>query len=1085
MPRGTDSTTKFKADITEFKQAMQEAARQVRLANSEFKAATSTMDKWSDSQEGLEAKLKQLNSVLNAQYKQLDVLNKQYEEAVKSQGENSKEAQELAIKINNQKAAIGKTEKELNKYGDELEDCKNETGRFAKAEEETIKPTEQLGDATKQAGKDAEKSSEGFTVMKGALANLVASGIKAAISGLKKLGKTALDAYKEFDAGADNVIKATGATGEAAESLRKSYQKVTTQVLGEFSDLGSLLGEINTRFGFTEEQLESATVTFQKFADITGTDAVGAVQAVSKAMAGAGIDSKDYQKVLDQLAVAGQASGISVEKLAESLTTYGSTMRTMGFDTKDTIAMLAQWEKAGVNTQAAITGLRKATQKWTASGKDSRTELQKALKAIKDAPSSTEAAQKAIETFGSKAGTELAEAIRTGRFEFEDFLELMENSSGAVETTYEATQDGFDAIKLQIQGVKSEMGAFVGDLLNKNKPQIMSAIRGITDVVKGIVKFVVDNLPTILNALKAIATAFITYKAVQTIGKVKDAITDLAEKIKSSQGLLSNFGSGALSPIGLVAAAIGGITAALIEVNSAYQDYLDEEYGVTQAMKETFEQVDALAQSYRDMDSARQEAMSSIDTEYGHIEELVEEYNSLVDANGEIKKGYEDRAAFILNELAKATGFTRDEIEKEIDANGRLGKSIGELIEKKKAEAYLSANESGYTEAIKLHEDARKAYSDAMDAEVEARSRYSKVHAETVRVNEEYERLVAKGELELAATFAEQNANIYEQELRAKDALDQAMQKLDEAEETYVNYETTIKNYEGLSAAVISGDAKKINTALVNMRQSFITAQTGTKRTLEQQVKDYRTHVKELEDAIKKGMPNVTQEMVNEARLMVSKAETELAKFKDGAAKEAKDGMDAFTDSMTGKISQAQLATASIVSASVNELKKAKTESTSAGNDFTLGWANGITDETVMRVMRNRAAWMTKEAVNTVKREAQIQSPSKVTRRLGEYFGEGFAEGIGDSVRLVTQEADRLIKTASDELSRKGVFDIAVGNINGVRGEISALNGNISNTSNTQTVIFNQTNNSPKPLDRLAIYRETNSLLFNARVRAV
>ena len=34
-----------------------------------------------------------------------------------------------------------------------------------------------------------------------------------------------------------------------------------------------------------------------------------------------------------------------------------------------------------------------------------------------------------------------------------------------------------------------------------------------------------------------------------------------------------------------------------------------------------------------------------------------------------------------------------------------------------------------------------------------------------------------------------------------------------------------------------------------------------------------------------------------------------------------------------------------------------------------------------------------------------------------------------------------------------------------------------------RTVVFNQTINSPKPLDRLSVYRDTNTLLFNAKVR--
>ena len=46
MPKN-ETTTKFKVDISELKKGIQEANRQIRLANSEFKAATAGMDDWS------------------------------------------------------------------------------------------------------------------------------------------------------------------------------------------------------------------------------------------------------------------------------------------------------------------------------------------------------------------------------------------------------------------------------------------------------------------------------------------------------------------------------------------------------------------------------------------------------------------------------------------------------------------------------------------------------------------------------------------------------------------------------------------------------------------------------------------------------------------------------------------------------------------------------------------------------------------------------------------------------------------------------------------------------------------------------
>ena len=67
MGKDNETTTKFKVDISELKKGIQDAQRQIRLANAEFKAASSGMDNWASSADGISAKLKQLDSVLNAQ----------------------------------------------------------------------------------------------------------------------------------------------------------------------------------------------------------------------------------------------------------------------------------------------------------------------------------------------------------------------------------------------------------------------------------------------------------------------------------------------------------------------------------------------------------------------------------------------------------------------------------------------------------------------------------------------------------------------------------------------------------------------------------------------------------------------------------------------------------------------------------------------------------------------------------------------------------------------------------------------------------------------------------------------------------
>lgn len=487
-----ETTTKFKVDISELKKGIQDANRQIRLANAEFKAASAGMDNWADSADGLTAKINQTDKVLSAQKTILSDYEKQLALIEKEYGKNSKQADEMRIKVVNQQAAVNKSEKELQHYTESLESLTKGENKAEDAADKLSKSVDTTKDSVKKAG-------EGFTVFKGIVADLVASTVKTAITELKKLGAAAKDAYLEFDEGADNIIKATGATGEAAKQLENSYAEVSKRVVGDLGNIGSALGEVNTRFGFTGSELEDATTAFLKFADITGSDAVTAVQLVSRAMGDAGIQSSDYAAVLDELAIAAQASGISVDKLTEFLTKYGAPMRALGFETKDAIAVFSQWEKAGVNTEIAFSGMKNAISKWSAEGKDAKVEFSKTLKEIAAAPDIAKATTKAIEVFGKKAGPDLADAIKGGRFEYSEFLKIVENSEGTVDKTFDQTQDSADRVKLALQGMKVSLGQTVSEIADKYGPSIEKAIGRVTPVIQSVIGYAVDKIPKVIS----------------------------------------------------------------------------------------------------------------------------------------------------------------------------------------------------------------------------------------------------------------------------------------------------------------------------------------------------------------------------------------------------------------------------------------------------------------------------------------------------------------------------------------------------------------------------------------------------------
>lgn len=601
-------TTKFKVDISDLKKGISDANKQIKLANAEFKNATAGLDDWSKSADGLTAKIKQQNSVVDAEKKKLDLLKEQldrlnksqkdgqktiddlndkYTEAVKEFGAASDEAKKYAkqlsdaqaaqernaaaaddlnLKILNQDTAVKNAAAQLGKYETALEELKSGTNN---AESATDKFGKSINDVDKDSKDAVNDGLNAFTV---ALGNLASNAITFVIDKLGELGTAIKDAFVGFDEGADNIIKATGATGDAADDLTKSYANVSRSVLGDFSDIGDALGEVNTRFGFTGKELEDTTTQFIKFADITGTDAKKAVQLVSRAMNNAGISSENYAEILDGLAKASQISGISVDKLAENLTKNGATMRQLGFNTDETIAMLAQFEAAGVNSEAALTGLKTAVKNWANEGKNANDEFHNVVDAIRNAPDEMSGTQAAFDAFGSKAGAELAEAIRTGKFAYDEFLADLAGSKGTVNDTYAETVDAVDKAKLAIQNMKTTAAELANNFMEKYGPQIEKVIEAITSTLEKLapkveagIKWLIDNLPIIEAGVIGIAVAFAAWKITGIITAVTAALAGMsaAEVVAAAKTWLLNAAMAA-NPIGLVVAAIAALVAAFV-----------------------------------------------------------------------------------------------------------------------------------------------------------------------------------------------------------------------------------------------------------------------------------------------------------------------------------------------------------------------------------------------------------------------------------------------------------------------------------------------------------------------------------------
>ena len=391
------------------------------------------------------------------------------------------------------------------------------------------------------------------------------SGAAAAV------GAASIAAFNELDAGYDTIITKTGATGDQLDSLEQSMRNVFGSLPISAEEAGIAIGEVNTRFGVTGDELEELSTQFVEFAKINGTDLNGSIDAVDAIMKKYGVDASHTGEVLGLLTKAGQDTGISMDTLESALSTNGATLKEMGLDLTGSINLLAEFEANGVDATTAIAGLKKAQQNATAEGKSLQDALGETIQNIKDATDETDALQIATDLFGKKGAAEMTQAIREGRLSVDDLTASLGDYATTVEDTFNATLDPPDQAAVALNNLKIA-GAELGDtIMTAVAPILEDLISKIQDLVAWFSSLDESQKQTIvvIGAIVAAAAPAIIMigKVVTGVGNVITAAGSLVGFITGTvvpgiTGALSGlFAFLAANPVVLI---IGIVTAAIL-----------------------------------------------------------------------------------------------------------------------------------------------------------------------------------------------------------------------------------------------------------------------------------------------------------------------------------------------------------------------------------------------------------------------------------------------------------------------------------------------------------------------------------------
>ena len=642
MPNNSERIgTQFTIDISNLKAGLAQANRMIRESEAEFKSAAAGMDDWTQSQDGLSAKIKQLNKTLDLQNAKVDALERQKREIIATMKKEGKSNEEIEIavdkvntQLNREYNALNKTKGELEKHTKALEDLNEEQGRTK---------LQQLTDGFKSAGKESGNAAGSFTVAKGALADLASDGIKKVAEELK-------DMVLELDTAETKFQSMTGiadeAVGEFSESISDIYNSGIGDTMGEvaesmaivkqtFNDLDvSALEKINKNalilnetFGMdVQESVRSVDMLMKKFG-ITADEAFNLiVQGAQKGLNKNG----DLLDTVDEFSTSYARMGYTAEDMFNSMANgadngvyqinkVGDAVNEFSIRVKDTSNTTTEaFETIGLNAD----GMREAFAKGGDSAKEATEKTIKALSEMSDEVKRNEAGVALFGSFWEDMGEEAIFALMNTNGELSKTEDAMNNLNDVQ----------FSSIDREIASLGREIKGSLSDEMGK---KALPAVRDFLKEIKksGVIEKFSDAIAWTVEHFKELTAGIGT--AVAAYNTLKIAM-NISKAVKTATTSIEGFGAAlTANPIGLWVSAIGAAVTAVTALKS-YINSLPSQYDL---LSESITANTEAAQAW-------QEALDSATVEIG-------DYSQYIDSAGRSSDGLKTKVQEAQNKITE------------------------------------------------------------------------------------------------------------------------------------------------------------------------------------------------------------------------------------------------------------------------------------------------------------------------------------------------------------------------------------------------------------------------------------------------
>lgn len=518
---GIDGEAEFRRSINNIITEMKTLGTEMRMVTSEFKDNA-------DSQEALTKKNQILNKQLEAQKKRLALLEDGLEACAKKYGAADTKTMKWQQSVNQAKTDLYNLESELANNVNKLNDLE--------------KGLDNTADALEEAGRGAQDAAEGFTIAKGALADLAADGMQAVISGAK-------DMLKSYDEAATKLQGQTGAAVEEMEAYQDVMEDIYASGYGEsLEEVAEAAAEVKKQVKkIDSSELENMSKNALNLKKTFGYDVSESIRTANQLTKQFGITSEEAFDLI----VAGAQNGLDQNgNLLDTLNEYSPKFKAIGLNADDMYNALISGAEAGVfdidklgdainefsirildgsdTTRDAFTKMGLDADNMAAQfaqgGESAKNAFKQTLKALESIEDPLDRNTAGVELFGSMWEDTGGEAILA----LGDIQDGINDTKGAMKKLDQINADNL-----------SNKFATLGRTIQADV--VYPILEDAYPAIEKIVDFTVDHLDEIIplakTAAAAMATIFVVNKASQFITSVKNvtsAVKGLTDATKAA-----------------------------------------------------------------------------------------------------------------------------------------------------------------------------------------------------------------------------------------------------------------------------------------------------------------------------------------------------------------------------------------------------------------------------------------------------------------------------------------------------------------------------------------------------------------------